>query len=110
MQGIHAINAACTLPVLRPLAGMDINPLRQRGLFLHFFDTPSFPQRNTVSQNLLYNSITSAFFTASGEFRLYVVPFTELQLYLLDNVAHDKLTIHLKRAMMRAGVPVLYPP
>ena len=23
MQGIHAINAACTLPVLRPLAGMD---------------------------------------------------------------------------------------
>ncbi|WP_317854923.1 tRNA uracil 4-sulfurtransferase ThiI [Chakrabartyella piscis] len=39
----------------------------------------------------------------TGEFRLYVVPFTELQLYLLDNVAHDKLTIHLKRAMMRAG-------
>lgn len=39
----------------------------------------------------------------TGVFRLYVVPFTELQLYLLDNVAHDKLTIHLKRAMMRAG-------
>ena len=39
----------------------------------------------------------------TGEFRLYVVPFTELQLYLVDNVAHDKLTIHLKRAMMRAG-------
>lgn len=39
----------------------------------------------------------------TGEFRLYVVPFTELQLYLLGNVAHDKLTIHLKRAMMRAG-------
>ncbi|MDD3393958.1 MAG: tRNA 4-thiouridine(8) synthase ThiI, partial [Anaerotignum sp.] len=39
----------------------------------------------------------------TGGFRLYVVPFTELQLYLLDNVAHDKLTIHLKRAMMRAG-------
>lgn len=39
----------------------------------------------------------------TGEFRLYVVPFTELQLYLLENVAHDKLTIHLKRAMMRAG-------
>ena len=39
----------------------------------------------------------------TGEFRLYVVPFTELQLHLLDNTAHDKLTIHLKRAMMRAG-------
>lgn len=39
----------------------------------------------------------------TGEFRLYVVPFTELQLYLLDNTAHDRLTIHLKRAMMRAA-------
>ena len=39
----------------------------------------------------------------TGEFRLYVVPFTELQLYLLDNTAHDRLTIHLKRAMMCAA-------
>ncbi len=39
----------------------------------------------------------------TGEFRLYVVPFTELQLYLLNNVPHDKLTIHLKRAMTRAA-------
>lgn len=39
----------------------------------------------------------------TGGFRLYIVNFTELQLYLLDNVPHDKLTIFLKRAMMRAG-------
>ena len=39
----------------------------------------------------------------TGEFKLYVVPFTDLQLYLLENVPHDKLTIHLKRAMMRAA-------
>ena len=39
----------------------------------------------------------------TGEFRLYVVPFTELQLYLLDNTAHDRLTIHLKRCFMRAA-------
>lgn len=41
--------------------------------------------------------------TFTGEFRLYVVPFTELQLYLLDNTAHDRLTIHLKRCFMRAA-------
>lgn len=41
--------------------------------------------------------------TYTGEFRLYVVPFTELQLYLLDNTAHDRLTIHLKRCFMRAA-------
>ncbi len=39
----------------------------------------------------------------TGEFRLYVVPFTDLQLYLLDNTAHDRLTIHLKRCFMRAA-------
>lgn len=39
----------------------------------------------------------------TGGFRLYVVPFTELQLYLLENVPQDKLTIFLKRAMMRAA-------
>ncbi|NLK37824.1 MAG: tRNA 4-thiouridine(8) synthase ThiI [Epulopiscium sp.] len=39
----------------------------------------------------------------TGEFRLHVVPFTEVQLYLLDHVPHDKLTIFLKRAMMRTA-------
>lgn len=38
-----------------------------------------------------------------GGMRLYVVPFTEVQLYLLENVPEDKLTIHLKRAMMRVA-------
>ncbi len=39
----------------------------------------------------------------TGSFRLYVVPFTDLQLYLLENVPHDKLTIFLKRAMTRVA-------
>ena len=39
----------------------------------------------------------------TGTFKLYVVPFTEVQLYLLDHVPHDKLTIFLKRAMMRVA-------
>lgn len=36
----------------------------------------------------------------TGGFRLYIVPFTDLQLYLLEKVPEDKLTIFLKRAMM----------
>ena len=39
----------------------------------------------------------------AGGFKLYVVPFTDLQLYLLENVPHDKLTIFLKRAMTRVA-------
>ncbi len=39
----------------------------------------------------------------TGSMKLHIVPFTDLQLYLLDNVPHDKLTIFLKRAMMRTA-------
>ena len=39
----------------------------------------------------------------TGHFKLHIVPFTKLQLYLLDQVPHDRLTIHLKRAMFRAA-------
>lgn len=36
----------------------------------------------------------------TGEFTLYTVPFTDVQLYLLEKVPHDKLTIFLKRAFV----------
>lgn len=39
----------------------------------------------------------------TGSFKLYVVPFTDLQLYLLEHVPHDKLTIFLKRAMTKVA-------
>lgn len=39
----------------------------------------------------------------TGGIKLHIVPFTDLQLYLLDNVPHDKLTIFLKRAMMKTA-------
>ena len=37
----------------------------------------------------------------TGNIRLHIVPFTDLQIYLLENVPHDKLTIFLKRAMIK---------
>lgn len=39
----------------------------------------------------------------TGEFKLYIVPFTEVQLYLLDETPQDKLTIFLKRSMVRCA-------
>ncbi len=39
----------------------------------------------------------------TGEIKLHVIPFTEVQLYLLEHVPQDKLTIFLKRAMMKAA-------
>ncbi len=37
----------------------------------------------------------------TGNIKLYVVPFTETQLYLYDNVAPEKITILLKRSMIK---------
>ncbi len=39
----------------------------------------------------------------TGGIKLYVVPFTKTQLYLYDKVAPEKITILLKRAMIKIG-------
>ena len=44
----------------------------------------------------------------TGEIQLHVIPFTEVQLYLLEHVPHDKLTIFLKRAMMKAAEEIAH--
>ena len=44
----------------------------------------------------------------TGEIKLHVIPFTEVQLYLLEHVPHDKLTIFLKRAMMKAAEEIAH--
>ena len=36
-----------------------------------------------------------------GPVRLYVVNFTDIQLYIYDQCPHDELTIHMRRYMMR---------
>ncbi|MCL2463413.1 MAG: tRNA 4-thiouridine(8) synthase ThiI, partial [Defluviitaleaceae bacterium] len=41
--------------------------------------------------------------TYSGRLRLFIVPFTEAQLFLKKTVQAEKLTIMLKRAMLRAA-------
>lgn len=39
----------------------------------------------------------------TGKFNLYVVPFTEVQHYLYNNVPPEKITIFLKRAMIKSA-------
>ena len=43
MQGINAINAACTMPVLRPLAGMDKQEIVDMARKIGTFDTSILP-------------------------------------------------------------------
>lgn len=37
----------------------------------------------------------------TGSIKLHIVPFTDVQLFLRDNVPEDKLTVFLKRAMLK---------
>lgn len=76
--------------------------MAKRGIALEcvYFHSPPYTSE-WAKQKVIDLAKRIADFT--GEFKLYVVPFTDLQLYLLENVPHDKLTIHLKRAMMRAA-------
>lgn len=61
-----------------------------------YFNSPPYTSERAKQKVIDLAERLSVF---TGGFRLYVVPFTDLQLYLLDNVPHDKLTIFLKRAM-----------
>ena len=74
--------------------------MAQRGVEVEgdYFNSPPYTSERAKQKVVdLAEKLTE--FT--GEFKLYVVPFTELQLYLLENVPHDKLTIFMKRAMTR---------
>lgn len=65
-----------------------------------YFNSPPYTSERAKQKVVDLAERLSVF---TGGFKLYVVPFTDLQLYLLDNVPHDKLTIFLKRAMTRVA-------
>ena len=68
-----------------------------------YFHSPPYTSER-AKQKVIDLAERLSYFT--GSFKLYIVPFTELQLYLLENVPKDKLTIFLKRAMMRVGLHI----
>ena len=65
-----------------------------------YFHSPPYTSER-AKQKVIDLAQTIAKYT--GIFKLHIVPFTDLQLYLLENVPEDKLTIFLKRSMMRVA-------
>ncbi len=76
--------------------------MAKRGLYVDcvYFNSPPYTSERAKQKVVDLASIIAEY---TGGIRLHIVPFTELQLYLLENVPEDKLTIFLKRAMMRCG-------
>ena len=65
-----------------------------------YFHSPPYTSER-AKQKVVDLAQTIAKYT--GTFKLHIVLFTDLQLYLLENVPEDKLTIFLKRSMMRVA-------
>ena len=76
--------------------------MAKRGLHVDcvYFNSPPYTSERAKQKVVDLASIIAEY---TGGIRLHIVPFTELQLYLLENVPEDKLTIFLKRAMMRCA-------
>jgi len=70
-----------------------------------YFHSPPYTGERAKQKVMDLASIVGQY---TGGIKLYVVPFTELQLYLLESVPEDKLTIFLKRAMMKTAERIAY--
>jgi thiamine biosynthesis protein ThiI len=68
-----------------------------------YFHSPPYTSERVVEKVKDLASLISAY---TGSFKLYVVPFTDVQLYLYENVQHSKLTILLKRAMLKIACAI----
>ena len=70
-----------------------------------YFHSPPYTGERAKQKVIDLASIVGEY---TGGIRLHVVPFTELQLYLLEKVPEDKLTIFLKRAMMKTAEKIAW--
>ena len=82
-----------------PVAGYMMG---KRGIALDgvYFHSPPYTSERALEKVMDLARQLSLF---SGGMRLHTVPFTDIQLYLYDNVAPEKMTIFMKRVMLRIG-------
>lgn len=76
--------------------------MEKRGVALEgvYFDSPPYTSERAKEKVIDLAKRLSHF---TGKKRLHIIPFTEIQLFLYENVPHEKLTLLLKRAMLRTG-------
>ncbi len=65
-----------------------------------YFDSPPHTSER-ARQKVIDLAAKLSMYT--GKFNLYIVPFTEVQLYLYNNVPPEKITVFLKRAMLKSA-------
>ena len=92
-KGVLLLSGGIDSPVagyLMARRGMEIVPV--------YFHSPPHTSERARDKVL---DIMECLCSFIGECPLYVVPFTETQMYIYENMPHAKMTLFLKRAMMR---------
>ena len=80
-----------------PVAGY-LSARRGLEIISVYFHSPPHTSERAKEKVLDLSEVLCGFI---GESKLYVIPFTETQMYIYDNLPHSKLTLYLKRAMLR---------
>ena len=80
-----------------PVAGFM---MAKRGVAIEaiYFHSPPYTSERAKDK---VKDIAERLSVFTGELKLNVLPFTDLQIYLLENVPHEKLTILIKRVMLK---------
>jgi len=92
-KGVLLLSGGFDSPVagyLTARRGVEILPI--------YFHSPPFVSERAADK---VRDLAAEIAKYTGRIRLHIVPFTEVQLYLRDHVHPEKLTIMLKRAMLR---------
>lgn len=105
IQGLGGMPAGCNGKAMLLLSGGIDSPvagymISRRGVSIEavYFHAPPYTSERAKQKVVDLAEQVSRY---CGPVRLYVVNFTDIQLYIYDQCPHDELTIHMRRYMMR---------
>ncbi len=105
IQGLGGMPAGCNGKAMLLLSGGIDSPvagymISRRGVSIDavYFHAPPYTS-DRAKQKVV--DLATQISKYCGPVRLYVVNFTDIQLYIYDQCPHDELTIHMRRYMMR---------
>ena len=105
IQGLGGMPAGCNGKAMLLLSGGIDSPvagymISRRGVSIDavYFHAPPYTS-DRAKQKVV--DLATQISKYCGPVRLYVVNFTDIQLYIYDQCPHEELTIHMRRYMMR---------
>ncbi len=105
IRGLGGMPAGCNGKAMLLLSGGIDSPvagymISRRGVSIEavYFHAPPYTSERAKQKVVDLAEQVSRY---CGPVRLYIVNFTDIQLYIYDQCPHDELTIHMRRYMMR---------